>query len=49
MLAEEEIFVKFKRMGIQDTFCESGDPKDLLEKYGLNEKHIVKTVKGLIG
>jgi transketolase C-terminal domain/subunit len=32
-------------MGIKDRFCESGEPKDLLEKYGLNEKHIVKNVK----
>ena len=41
-LAEENFSVKFRRMGIKDVFCESGDPKDLLEKYGLNEKHIIK-------
>jgi len=27
---------RFRRMGINDMFCESGDPKDLLEKYKLN-------------
>ena len=48
LLAENGSSVKFRRMGINDIFCESGDPKDLLEKYGLNEKHIVKTVKELM-
>jgi len=48
-LAENSLPVKFRRMGIKDRFCESGEPKDLLEKYGLNEKHIVKNVKDLIG
>jgi transketolase len=36
---------KFMRMGIKDIFCESGEPEDLLEKYELNEKYIVKNVK----
>jgi transketolase len=40
--------IGFKRMGIKDVFCESGEPKDLLEKYELNEKHIVKNAKELI-
>jgi transketolase C-terminal domain/subunit len=35
-------------MGIKDVFCESGDPRDLLEKYELNEKHIVKKIKTLV-
>jgi len=48
LLAENGSSVRFRRMGINDIFCESGDPKDLLEKYGLNEKHIVKTVKELM-
>ncbi|RLF29104.1 MAG: transketolase family protein [Thermoplasmata archaeon] len=48
LLAEEGFSIKFKRMGVKDTFCESGDPKDLLEKYELNEKHIVKTVRQMI-
>lgn len=47
-LAEENFSVKFRRMGIKDVFCESGDPKDLLEKYGLNEKHIIKNIKELV-
>ena len=39
---------RFRRMGINDMFCESGDPKDLLEKYKLNDKHITLTVKELL-
>ena len=35
-------------MGINDKFCESGDPKDLLEKYGLNERHMVNNILELI-
>ncbi|GAG01707.1 unnamed protein product, partial [marine sediment metagenome] len=29
-------------------FCESGTPADLLEKYELNEKHMVKFAKKLV-
>ncbi len=47
-LVENGFSGRFRRMGIKDVFCESGDPKDLLEKYGLNDKHIVKTAKELI-
>ena len=47
-LAENNVNVKFKRMGVNDRFCESGSPKDLLEKYGLNEKHIVKNVQEMM-
>jgi transketolase len=47
-LAENGFNGKFKRMGVKDVFCESGEPKDLLEKYELNEKHIVKNVQQLM-
>ena len=47
-LADENINCKFLRMGIKDIFCESGEPADLLEKYELNEKHIVKKAKTLL-
>jgi transketolase len=47
-LAENNANVKFKRMGVRDRFCESGSPRDLLEKYGLNEKHIVKNVQEMM-
>jgi len=47
-LAEKSCPVRFRRIGIKDRFCESGEPKDLLEKYGLNERHIVKNIKDLL-
>jgi len=48
VLAENGSLTKFKRMGVQDMFCESGEPEELFEKYGLSTPHIVKTVKKLI-
>ncbi len=48
ILLENNIQTKFKRMGIKDKFCESGDPIDLLEKYELNHKYIIKNAKDLI-
>ena len=48
VIAENNISTKFVRMGIKDIFCESGDPADLLEKYELNEKHIIKNAKRLV-
>jgi len=48
VLAENGSPIKFKRMGVQDMFCESGEPEELFEKYGLSTPHIVKTLKKLI-
>ncbi|MEM0493191.1 MAG: transketolase family protein [Candidatus Thermoplasmatota archaeon] len=48
VIAEHGYSGRFKRMGINDVFCESGDPKELLEKYKLNDKHIANTVKELL-
>jgi transketolase len=48
VLAEGGIVPRFKRMGVQDMFCESGEPDDLFEKYGLSTPFIVKTVKKLL-
>ncbi len=45
ILADNNISKKFLRMGLKDVFCESGNPADLLEKYELNEKHMVKNIK----
>lgn len=33
------------RIGVQDTFGESGKPNELMEKYGLTAAHIVKAIK----
>jgi len=48
ILSEKNIHKKFKRMGIKDVFCESGSPADLLEKFELNEKHMVKNAQKLL-
>lgn len=40
--------VPIRRIGIQDRFGESGDPNELLEKFGLTAKHIAKTVHSLM-
>jgi transketolase len=47
-LMDNNTLLKFFRMGINDKFCESGNPKDLLEKYGLNQKHMIKNVINLL-
>lgn len=40
--------VPVKRVGVLDTFGESGKPKDLLEKYHLTEKYIVEASKEVL-
>ncbi len=40
--------VKVKRVGVKDTFGESGKPKDLLEKYQLTDKYIVEACKNIL-
>ena len=47
VLSESEP-VLIKRIGIKDTFGESGSLKDLFFKYGLTYENIVKEVKNLI-
>lgn len=40
--------VPMKRVGVQDTFAESGPYLDLLDKYGLSAPHIAAAVKEVI-
>jgi len=40
--------VAVKRIGVNDTFGESGKPDELLEKYGLTTDRIIKEVKELL-
>ncbi len=44
----EEYPVKIKRIGIRDTFGESGSYKELLDKFGLTAPHIVNMVKEML-
>lgn len=41
----EKYPVPMQRVGIRDTFGESGRPQELLEKYGLTARHIVEAVE----
>jgi transketolase len=40
--------IPMKRIGLRDTFAESGPYLDLLDKYGLSAKHIVTAVEEVI-
>ncbi|MEK7595635.1 MAG: transketolase family protein [Patescibacteria group bacterium] len=48
-LLSEEHPVKIKRIGMPDTFGESGQPNELLEKYGMSSNHIKIAVRNLLG
>lgn len=47
-LLTDRLPMPVKRLGMQDRFGESGDPKDLLEHFGLTGAKIAKTVKEFI-
>jgi transketolase len=40
--------VPVHRIGMPDHFGESGDPADLLEKFGLTAKHIQKAIRQFV-
>ncbi|ATD54224.1 transketolase family protein [Clostridium chauvoei] len=44
----EECPTVVKKVGIQDTFGESGTPNELMEKYGLTAAEIVKQAKAIL-
>ncbi|MCP4395707.1 MAG: transketolase family protein [bacterium] len=39
---------RIKKLGLQDTFAESGTPDELIEKYGLKASNIVKETQNLL-
>lgn len=41
--------IPMKRIGVRDTFTESGPYLALLDKYGLSAPHIADAVKEVIG
>jgi transketolase len=45
VLTDEGIARKLKRLGMQDTFGESGDESCLLRKYGMDSQAIVECIK----
>lgn len=44
-ILSEEYPVPVIKVGVKDTFGESGKPEDLLRKYGLTEENIIESVK----
>ncbi|ACV64660.1 Transketolase central region [Desulfofarcimen acetoxidans DSM 771] len=44
----ENCQVPLKRVGIKDSFGESGKPAELLEKYGLTAKHLIGAAKEVL-
>jgi transketolase len=44
----ENLPIPMKRIGVRDTFAESGPYLDLIEKYGLSAKHIASAVEDVI-
>lgn len=48
LLADKNIWVKIKRIGLPDKFIEHGDLKTLKKIYGITSEHIKKTAQELI-
>jgi len=48
VLAEEGQCVPFKRIGLNDSFAQSGSPEDLFEKYGFTKENIAENAKKLL-
>ncbi len=48
-LLSEKLPTPFRRIGVQDSFGESGPAAQLLEKYGLTASHIVEVAKDFVG
>lgn len=48
VLADNDIHVPFRKVGVKDQFAETGSASELFEKYGLSHPHIAKTVKEVI-
>lgn len=44
-LMDSEAYVPVQKVGVKDTFAESGKPEELYKKYGLSSEHIITAVK----
>lgn len=47
-LLSENYPVPIKRVGVQDRFGESGEPNELMEKFGLSKEAIIKAVTSVL-
>lgn len=45
ILMEKGLHVNFRRLGIRDVFCESGEPWELIKKYGISKEHIIRKAR----
>jgi len=48
-LLSEQCPVPLRRIGLRDTFAESGPYLELLVKYGMSAGHIAAAVEGVVG
>ena len=48
VLSDNDVTVPFRRIGVRDTFAETGSMKELYFKYGLSAQHIENTVRSLL-
>lgn len=48
VLLEEGCCVKFKKIGVQDRFGQSGKPAEVLEEYGLSEGQVYLQLKEMV-
>jgi len=44
----ENFPVPMRRVGMRDAFGESGEPEELMKKYGLTKNEIIKEIKKLV-
>lgn len=47
-LSNQDILVPVRKVGVNDTFAETGDQDELFEKYGLSASHIASKVKEVL-
>ena len=47
VLSDNDVHLPTRRIGVRDTFAETGSKDQLYEKYGLSPRHIAQTVRDL--
>ncbi len=48
VLSDNDIFLPVKRIGVADSFAETGSQKELYAKYGLSASHIADKVRDIL-
>ena len=47
-ISSASVPIRLTRLGLQDTFAESGTPKELVHAYGMDADNVVKAVKDIL-